>query len=292
MTSFVDISRPIVHPCQLGNFLQFCLILKAKRASAPPKKTREKFLLFQRGEIFNYMKDVILHCLYTWSSFDFDESYCSEGFHFYFARSQTKNHRKFSATSRAEPVFLKKTVKRQPESCFFFPTVNSSDFCWSKNPTCVFGMATWHRWVHGFVNVMGLCIELQHLQLQPETPPQKNPAALFFFGLFFAGLPERDWRHPQSDLHGSLVCFSTIFCFLVYPNLRRCFWLYFCLTSLYDGPTSGCQETGKILRYSHIHVVGHMRWSVYVCKYYMYIYIYIHDMSIYSNSCPWHEHIL
>ena len=228
MTSFVDISRPIVHPCQLGNFLQFCLILKAKRASAPPKKTREKFLLFQRGEIFNYMKDVILHCLYTWCSFDFDESYCSEGFHFYFARSQTKNHRKFSTTSRAEPVFLKKTVKRQPESCFFFSYGKFEWFLleqksnmrfWDGNMTQV---SSWICEYHGFV----YWVAASSASVR-NAPPKKQQQHCFFFGLFFAGLPQRDWRHPQSDLHGSLVCFSTIFSFSVYPNLRRCFWVFF-----------------------------------------------------------------
>lgn len=79
---------------------------------------------------------------------------------------------------RAEPSRFswKRRSKGNPNHVFFFPTVNSS-----KNPTCVFGMATWHRWVHGFVNIMGLCIELQHLQLQSETPPQKNNSSTVFF---------------------------------------------------------------------------------------------------------------
>ena len=180
MTSFVDISRPIVHPCQLGNFLQFCLILKAKRASAPPKKTREKFLLFQRGEIFNYMKDVILHCLYTWCSFDFDESYCSEGFHFYFARSQTKKHRKFSTTSRAEPAFLKKTVKRQPESCFFFSYGKFEWFLleqksnmrfWDGNMTQV---SSWICEYHGFV----YWVAASSASVR-NAPPKKSSSTVF-----------------------------------------------------------------------------------------------------------------
>ena len=184
MTSFVDISRPIVHPCQLGNFLQFCLIFKAKRASAPPKKTREKFLLFKRGEIFNYMKDVILHCLYTWyihgAVLILMNLTVRKVFIFTLPDPKQKNTENFRQRAEPSQFSWKRRSKGNPNHVFFFPTVNSNDVAGAKIRHAFLGwqhdtgefMDLWISWV---------CVLSCSIKLQSETPPQKNPAALFFF---------------------------------------------------------------------------------------------------------------
>lgn len=126
---------------------------------------------------------------------------------------------------RAEPSRFswKRRSKGNPNHVFFFSygkfEQKSNMRFWDGNMTQV---SSWICEYHGFV----YWVAASSASVR-NAPPKKQQQHCFFFGLFFAGLPQRDWRHPQSDLHGSLVCFSTIFSFSVYPNLRRCFWVFF-----------------------------------------------------------------